>query len=47
MTVYEVQSYMTNYEDRGIFDDFNEMAIQCAVHATPYCCDDESDLWVA
>ena len=28
MTVYELQSYMVNYEDKGVFDDFNEMAIQ-------------------
>ena len=28
MSVYELQSYMVNYEDKGVFDDFNEMAIQ-------------------
>jgi hypothetical protein len=31
MTVYELQTFMVNYEDRGVFDDFNEMAIQYAV----------------
>ena len=41
MTVYELQSYMVNYEDKGVFDDFNEMAIQyglvwkCAPVYTP------------
>ena len=28
MSVYELQTFMVNYEDRGVFDDFNEMAIQ-------------------
>lgn len=28
MSVYELQTYMVNYEDKGVFDDFNEMAIQ-------------------
>ena len=25
---YEIQTHMVNYEDKGTFDDFNEMAIQ-------------------
>lgn len=31
MNVYELQTFMVNYEARGVFDDFNEMAIQYAV----------------
>jgi hypothetical protein len=34
MSVYELQTFMVNYEAKGVFNDFNEMAIQYVVR---YC----------
>ena len=35
MGEFELQTHMVNYEEKGTFDDFNEMAIQRVLRSIP------------